>query len=137
MNARIGPMRTGDWGLGTGDWGLGTGGTGDWGLGTVGLGTGDCGLWAVGCGLWAVGCGLWAVGCGLVEYLIFTAADVTVTSNLLHGKEDVLSADAYIGADQRAALKERPLTWINAMKRDRPKAMENTCGQRNIELFGL
>ncbi len=64
---------------------------------------------------------------GLVHSLTCTAAnvaDVNETEHLLHGAEEVVFADAgYIGAEKRAALKERPVKWHIAMKRGRLKAM--------------
>jgi len=64
---------------------------------------------------------------GLVHSLTATAAnvaDVTETSQLLHGEEKVVFADAgYIGADKRDELKEVAADWQIAMKRGKLKAM--------------
>ncbi len=64
---------------------------------------------------------------GLVHSLTGTAAnvaDVSQTEHLLHGEEQVVFADAgYIGADQREALKDKPLKWRIAIKRGKLKAM--------------
>jgi len=65
---------------------------------------------------------------GLTHSLTGTAAneaDVNQTANLLHGEEQSVYADAgYTGADKRAELKERKLTWRIAMKRGKLKAMD-------------
>jgi IS5 family transposase len=51
-------------------------------------------------------------------------ADITATEHLLHGEETQVFADAgYIGAEKRAELKDRPLTWHIAAKRSQVKAM--------------
>lgn len=43
---------------------------------------------------------------------------------LLHGREEQVFADAgYIGAEKRAALKDRTLTWHIAAKRSQVKAL--------------
>lgn len=64
---------------------------------------------------------------GLVHSLTGTAAneaDVNQTANLLHGEEKAVYADAgYTGADKRAELKGREVTWRIAMKRGKLKAM--------------
>jgi len=64
---------------------------------------------------------------GLVHSLTGTAAneaDVNQTANLLHGEEQHVYADAgYTGADKRAELKGREVTWRIAMKRGKLKAM--------------
>ena len=64
---------------------------------------------------------------GLVHTVVGTAAnvaDVTQTSELLHGQEKTVYADAgYLGADKREELAKRPLTWRIAMKRSQVKAI--------------
>ncbi len=62
---------------------------------------------------------------GLVHTVVTTAAneaDIEVVDELLHGKEEVVHADAgYTGADKRIVRKT--LTWKIAAKRGRLKAM--------------
>jgi len=64
---------------------------------------------------------------GLVHSLSATPAneaDVNQTVHLLHGEEKAVYADAgYTGADKRAELKDREVTWRIAMKRGKLKAM--------------
>jgi IS5 family transposase len=65
---------------------------------------------------------------GLVHSLQCTpanVADVTVTAQLLHGEETVVVADAgYIGAQKRAELQDREVSWHIAMKRGTLKGMD-------------
>ena len=65
---------------------------------------------------------------GLVHSLQCTpanVADVTVTAQLLHGEETVVFADAgYIGAQKRAELQDREVSWHIAMKRGTLKGMD-------------
>jgi transposase, IS5 family len=72
---------------------------------------------------------------GLVHTVTTTAAndaDVEVVDELLHGKEEVVHADAgYTGADKRAARKN--LTWQIAAKRGRIKAMQDGCAKHALE----
>jgi len=62
---------------------------------------------------------------GLVHTVVATAAneaDVSVVDDLLHGKEEVVHADAgYIGAEKRVSRKK--LKWEIAAKRGKIKAM--------------
>jgi len=64
---------------------------------------------------------------GLVHSLSATPAneaDVNQTVKLLHGEEKAVYADAGdTGADKRAELKDREVTWRIAMKRGKLKAM--------------
>jgi transposase, IS5 family len=67
------------------------------------------------------------VDSGLVHTVTGTAAnvsDVSQTTNLLHGEEDMVFADAgYIGANKRSELKDKPVTWYIAKKRGEVKKM--------------
>lgn len=69
---------------------------------------------------------------GLVHTVVTTPAneaDIEVAAELLHGKEDVVHADAgYTGADQR--VERRNLTWQIAAKRGRIKAMPDGRAKR-------
>jgi transposase, IS5 family len=64
---------------------------------------------------------------GLVHTVTTTpanTADVTQTEHLLHGKEKTVWADAgYTGANKRAAVCKRRITWHIALKRGKLKAM--------------
>ena len=61
-------------------------------------------------------------------------ADVEVVDAPLHGKEEVVHADAgYTGADQR--VKRKQLTRQLATKRDRIKAMADGRAKRALERF--
>lgn len=64
---------------------------------------------------------------GVVHTLIGTAAnvaDVTVMSQLLHGDETTIHADAgYVGADQREEMRDVTATWMLAESRHRLKAL--------------
>jgi transposase, IS5 family len=71
---------------------------------------------------------------GLVHTVVTTPAneaDVEVVSELLHGKESVVHADAgYTGAEQRV---RRQVEWQIAAKRGRIKAMPEGRQKRRIE----
>lgn len=75
------------------------------------------------------------VGSGLVHTVATTPAneaDVEVIDELLHGKEDVVYADAgYTGADKRVQRKN--LTWQIAAKRGKVQAMKEGRAKRAIE----
>lgn len=64
---------------------------------------------------------------GLVHTVVTTAAnvaDVTQTDKLLHGREQVVYADAgYTGADKRGALQGKKMRWNIAERRSRIKAL--------------
>ena len=72
---------------------------------------------------------------GLVHTVTTTPAneaDVEVVDELLHGKEEVVYADAgYTGADKR--VKRKKLTWQIAAKRGRIKAMADGRAKRTLE----
>jgi IS5 family transposase len=72
---------------------------------------------------------------GLVHTVTTTAAneaDVEQVEELLHGKEEVVHADAgYIGADQR--VERKGLRWEIAAKRSTVKAMKEGREKRAIE----
>jgi IS5 family transposase len=75
------------------------------------------------------------VDSGLVHTVVTTAAneaDVEVVDELLHGKEEVVYADAgYTGADKRVQRKR--LTWQIAAKRGTVKAMKEGRAKRAVE----
>jgi IS5 family transposase len=75
------------------------------------------------------------VDSGLVHTVATTAAneaDVAVVEELLHGKEEVVYADAgYTGADKRVERKN--LRWEIAAKRGRIKAMKEGRLKRRLE----
>ena len=75
------------------------------------------------------------VDSGLVHTVTTTAAneaDVEVVDELLHGKEEVVYADAgYAGADKRVVRKN--LRWEIAAKRGRIKAMPEGRAKRAVE----
>jgi IS5 family transposase len=59
---------------------------------------------------------------------------VTVTHELLHGKEDcVLSDSGYTGADKRAELEGCKATFFIADKRSNVKAIKNKRDRRQYE----
>ncbi len=66
---------------------------------------------------------------GLVHHVKCTAAnvgDVTVTHELLHGKEDCVFGDSgYTGADKRTELSDCSATFFIAAKRSKVKAIGN------------
>ena len=72
---------------------------------------------------------------GLVHTVTTTAAneaDVMVAEELLHGKEDVVYADAgYTGADKRVVRKN--LRWEIAAKRGKVQAMQEGRAKRTLE----
>ena len=72
---------------------------------------------------------------GLVHTVTTTlanTADVEVVDELLHGKEQVVHADAgYTGAEQRVVREN--LTWQIAAKRGRIKAMADSRAKRALE----
>ena len=72
---------------------------------------------------------------GLVHTVTTTPAneaDVEVVDELLHGKEEVVHADAgYAGADQR--VRRKKLTWQIAAKRGRIKALADGREKRRLE----
>jgi IS5 family transposase len=72
---------------------------------------------------------------GLVHTVTATAAneaDIEQVEELLHGKEEVVHADAgYIGADQR--VERKGLSWEIAAKRGKVKAMKDGREKRAIE----
>ena len=72
---------------------------------------------------------------GLVHTVATTAAneaDVEVVDELLHGKEEVVYADAgYTGADKR--VKRKNLRWEIAAKRGKVKAMQEGRAKRAVE----
>jgi len=74
---------------------------------------------------------------GLVHHVKGTAAnvgDVTVTHELLHGKEDcVLGDSGYTGADARAELRDCKATFLIAKKRGTVKAIRNARDRRQHE----
>ena len=74
---------------------------------------------------------------GLVHHVKCTAAnvgDVTVTHELLHGKEDcVLGDSGYTGADKRAELKDCKATFFIAEKRSKVQAIKNQRQRRQYE----
>jgi IS5 family transposase len=72
---------------------------------------------------------------GLVHTVVTTPAneaDVSVAEELLHGKEDVVYADAgYTGAEQRVA--KAHLRWEIAIKRGRIQAMPEGRAKRDVQ----
>jgi len=64
---------------------------------------------------------------GLVHTVVGTSAhvsDVVMTSELLHGREQVVIADAgYIGVEKREENTGKTVEWLIAMKRGKLKAM--------------
>lgn len=74
---------------------------------------------------------------GLVHHVKCTAAnvgDVTVTHELLHGKEDcVLGDSGYTGADKRAELEDCKATFFIAEKRSKVQAIKNKRQRRQYE----
>lgn len=75
---------------------------------------------------------------GLVHHVKCTAAnvgDVTVTHELLHGKEDCVLGDrgGYTGADARAELRDCKATFLIAKKRGKVKAVKNASDRRQRE----
>jgi IS5 family transposase len=67
------------------------------------------------------------VDSGVVHTVTGTAAnvsDISETEHLLHGKEEMVFADAgYVGAEKRPELKDKPVTWYIAKKRGTVKNM--------------
>jgi len=74
---------------------------------------------------------------GLVHHGTCTAAnvgDVTVTHELLHGKEDcVLGDSGYTGADSRPELQDSKAAFLIARKRGKVKAIKNARYRRQHE----
>lgn len=74
---------------------------------------------------------------GQVHYVKCTAANVsemTVTHELLHGKEDSLFGDSgYTGADARAELSNCKATFFIAAKRSKVKAIGNARDRKQVE----
>lgn len=74
---------------------------------------------------------------GLVHHVKCTAAnvgDVTVTRELLHGKEDcVLGDSGYTGADKRPELSDCKATFFIAAKRSQVKAIGNRRERKQVE----
>lgn len=74
---------------------------------------------------------------GLVHHVKCTAAnvgDVTVTHELLHGKEDcVLGDSGYTGADSRPELQDSTAAFLIAKKRGKVKAIRNARDRRQHE----
>jgi IS5 family transposase len=74
---------------------------------------------------------------GLVHHVKCTAAnagDVTVTHELLHGKEDcVLGDSGYTGADKRAGLEGCKATFFIAEKHSKVQAIKNKRDRRQYE----
>jgi IS5 family transposase len=72
---------------------------------------------------------------GLVHTVTTTAAneaDVEQVSDLLHGKEEVVHADAgYTGAEER--VERKGLRWEIAIKRGKLKAMKEGAAKRRLE----
>jgi IS5 family transposase len=75
------------------------------------------------------------VDSGLVHTVTTTPAneaDIEQVEELLHGKEEVVHADAgYSGADKR--VERKGLRWEIAAKRGKVKAMKEGCQKRGIE----
>ncbi|MFL9583431.1 IS5 family transposase [Stenotrophomonas sp. AB1(2024)] len=74
---------------------------------------------------------------GLVHHVKCTAAnvgDVTVTHELLHGKEEcVLGDSGYTGADKRAELDACKATFFIAEKRSKVQAIKNKRHRHQVE----
>ena len=74
---------------------------------------------------------------GLVHHVTCTAAnvgDVTVTLELLHGKEDcVLGDSGYTGANSRQELHDSKAAFLIARKRGKVKAIKNARDRRQHE----
>ena len=70
------------------------------------------------------------VASGVVHTLIGTAAneaDINQTAVLLHGREELVFADAgYAGAGKRPELADRDVSWNIAIKRSIIKALPKT-----------
>lgn len=74
---------------------------------------------------------------GLVHHVKCTAAnvgEVTVTHELLHGKEDcVLGDSGYTGAESRPELEDSKAAFLIARKRGKVKAIKNARDRRQHE----
>ncbi|WP_414490259.1 IS5 family transposase [Stenotrophomonas maltophilia] len=74
---------------------------------------------------------------GLVHHVKCTAAnvgDVTVTHELLHGKEDCVFGDSgYTGADKRTELSDCSATFFIAAKRSKVKAIGDAREREQVE----